>query len=388
MGVTGESVRRLTDFGSNPTWSPDGSEIAVSTESTELQPQSRPGSALIDVIDVRTGAKREVVDLAHDGVQPNWSPHGDRIAYWAIVGGGGQRDLFTVDPHTASPRQTIVRVTNDPALDWNPVWSPDGKYLYFGSDRDGTMNLWRLPMNEHSGKPLGPPESALLPTRFAAHFSFARNTGALAYANVNVSDSIWRVPFDPGSLRVTGEPTAIIGGVTLLLRFEGNPVSPDGKWIAFSNIGGQEDLFLARTDGSEIRQLTNDPEKDRGPSWSLDGKRIYFYSQRGKRYEICSIRPDGSGLRQVSHTSGASMWFPRIMPDGRALLEFNDSGTYLLPLNPDGTVTRAEPLPPMPDPKRHFANPSVSPDGKHFAGATGQVERGVHGIWAYSLDSK
>ena len=390
MGATGESVRRLTDFGFNPTWSPDGSQIAVSTESTALQPQSRPGSALIDVIDVRTGAKREVVDLAHDGVQPNWSPHGDRIAYWSIIGGGGQRDLFTVDPHAANPRQTIVRVTNDPALDWNPVWSPDGKYLYFGSDRDGTMNLWRLPMNEHSGKSLGPPESALLPTRFAAHFSFARNTGALAYGNVNVSDSIWRVPFDPVSLRVTGEPTAIIGGVTLLLRFEGgNPISRDGEWITFSNIGGQEDLFLARTDGSEIRQLTNDPEKDRGPSWSLDGKRLYFYSQRPDRYEVWSIGVDGSGLRQVSHTTGESFLWPRMMPDGHTLCVFNVRDTYLMPLNPDGTATRVEPLPPMPNPGDHFTSPSLSPDGKRFVGSAGFVMFGsTPGLWIYSLDSK
>jgi eukaryotic-like serine/threonine-protein kinase len=389
MGATGESVRRLTDFGFNPTWSPDGSEIAVSTESTALQPQARPGSAVIDVIDARTGAKREIVDLAHDGVQPNWSPHGDRIAYWSITGGGGQRDLFTVDPHAATPSQTIVRVTNDPALDWNPVWSPDGKYLYFGSDRDGTMNLWRISMDEHSGKPLGPPESALLPTRFAAHFSFARNTGALAYAGVDVSDSIWRVPFDPVSLQVTGEPTAIVGGAMLLLRFEGNPISPDGKWIAFSNIGGQEDLFLARTDGSEIRQITNDPEKDRGPSWSLDGKRIYFYSQRPGRYEVWSIGVDGSGLRQISHTTGQSYWWPRMMPDGRTLCVINASGTYLMPLNPDSTATRAEPLPPMPNAGDHFNASSLSPDGKLFAGSSGLPEFGsAAGIWIYSLDSK
>ena len=389
MGATGESVRRLTDFGFNPTWSPDGSEIAVGTESTELQPQARPGSGVIDVIDVRTGTKREIVDLAHDGVQPSWSPHGDRIAFWAIVGSGGQRDLFTVDPHAADPTRTIVQVTNDPALDWNPVWSPNGKYLYFGSDRDGTMNLWRVAMDEHSGKPLGPPESALLPTRFAAHFNFARDTGALAYAGVDVSDSLWRVPFDPVSPRVTGDPTAIIGGAMLLLRFEGTPISPDGKWIAFSNIGGQEDLFLARTDGSEIRQLTNDPEKDRGPSWSLDGKRLYFYSQRGDRYEIWSIGVDGSSLRQVSHTTGDSFWWPRMMPDGHTLCVFNAKDTYLLPLNPDGTATRAEPLPPMPDPKHHFTSPSLSPDGKRFAGSTGLALFGsTPGIWIYSLDSK
>ena len=76
------------------------------------------------------------------------------------------------------------------------------------------------------------------------------------------------------------------------------------------------------------------------------------------------------------------------MPDGRALYQFNNNGTYLLPLNPDGTATRLEPLPPMPDSKKRFLTPSLSPDGKRFVGATGQPDVGVSGLWLYSLDAK
>ncbi len=388
MGATGESVRRLTDFGYNPAWSPDGSEIAVMSGPIELQPQSRPIVTAIDVVTVRTGARRETISTAQNALQPNWSPHGDRIAYWSVLGSGGQRDLFTIDPHAADPRKTIVQLTNDRALDWDPVWSPDGKYLYFSSDRDGTMNLWRLPMDEHRGVAVGPPESIPLPTRFAGHFTFARNTGALAYVGLDVSESISRVGFDPVSLRVIGQPTPIIGGALLTLLFPGDNVSPDGKWLVFTSLGTQEDLFLARTDGSEVRQLTDDPERDRPGGWSPDGKLIYFYSQRGPRYEVWSIRPDGSGLRQVSHTQGPSLWRPKPMPDGRALYEFNSNGTVLLPLNPDGTATRIEPLPPLPHSKRTFETPSLSPDGKTFAGSTGQLLGGPPGVWLYSLETK
>ena len=388
MGATGESVRRLTNFGFNPSWSPDGSKIAVATQPMELQPQALPAFSAIEIVDVRTGARRVLVSVADNGLQPSWSPHGDRIAYWGVTIAAGQRDLYTVDARAADPKPTIVPVTHDRPLDWNPVWSPDGKYLYFGSDRDGTMNLWRIPVDEHRGVALGPPEPLSLPTRYAAHFTFARNTGALAYAGIDVSDSLSRAPFDVVSLRITGEPAPLLGGAMLLLNFFGSNLSPDGTWLAVTNLGTQEDLFLVRADGGELRQLTDDPEKDRGPSWSPDGKLLYFYSQRGSRYEVWSIRPDGSELRQVSRTSGPSLWRPRAMPDGRTLYEFNSNGTVFLPLNADGTATRVEPLPPMPDPKKHFQTPMLSPDGKRFAGATGQLDGGTPGLWLYSLETK
>ena len=58
-----------------------------------------------------------------------------------------------------------VPVTQDPAVDWNPVWAPDGKSLYFLSNRDGVMNLWRVPIDEATGKTLGPAERERLPAR-------------------------------------------------------------------------------------------------------------------------------------------------------------------------------------------------------------------------------
>ena len=86
-----------------------------------------------------------------DAVQPSWSPHGHRIAYWGMAGESAQRDLWTIDPDAVDPTKTVVRVNDDAAVDWNPVWSPDGKHLYFGGDADGTLNLWRVPIDERSG---------------------------------------------------------------------------------------------------------------------------------------------------------------------------------------------------------------------------------------------
>ena len=150
MGATGESVRRLTDFGFNPVFSPDGAEIAFATESVGTTPSSRGSNSELWVADVRTGDARLVFE--GDAVQPHWSPNGSRISYWMQT--GGQRDIWTIPADGGE----AVAVTNDAPLDWSPVWSPDGKYVYFSSDRSGSMNLWRVPVDEETGARLGEPE--------------------------------------------------------------------------------------------------------------------------------------------------------------------------------------------------------------------------------------
>src|SRR5207253_1769762 len=76
--------------------------------------------------------------------------------------------------------------------------------------------------------------------------------------------------------------------------------SPDGLSMAFTTGGTQEDLFVAGIDGTHLRQLTNDTAKDRGVTWSPDGKILYFYSNRSGTYDIWSIHADGSALESVS----------------------------------------------------------------------------------------
>src|SRR5207248_8035936 len=149
MGVTGESVRRLTDFGHNPAWSNDGTQLVVATSAVELTPQQRVDTSSLFLVDAKSGARTPLFEHG-DAVQPSWSPHGLRVAFWSVAA-HGQRDIWTNDPKAPKPSQTLIRLTNVPSLKWNAVWSPDGRYLYFGSDRDGTMNLWRIAVDEQSG---------------------------------------------------------------------------------------------------------------------------------------------------------------------------------------------------------------------------------------------
>jgi Tol biopolymer transport system component/tRNA A-37 threonylcarbamoyl transferase component Bud32 len=366
MGATGESVRRLSDFGYNPSWSPDGKRVVVATAPIDILPLNRPVRSTLWIIDVRSGAKRQIVE--QDAVQPSWSRQGNRIAFWGLIGDSGQRDLFTVAADAPKPAESIVKVTDDAAIDWNPVWAPDGKSLLFGSDRDGTLNLWRVAIDERTGIVKGDPEPLSLPARYSGNFSIAAD-GNLLFSDHELSDSILRREIDASGN--VGAPEPILSGSFPIFSVE---VSPDGEWLAISNLGRQEDLFVMKRDGSEMRQLTNDPERDRGPAWAADGKWLYFYSQRGApRYEPWRIRVDGSGLEHVLQTSGESQWFPRPSPDATRMVMGNEKGVTIYDL-------RAPKTPP-----KHLKNPPEgvfnlarwSPDSRRLTMSIRDTDRTV-----------
>ncbi|MDQ3282077.1 MAG: serine/threonine-protein kinase [Acidobacteriota bacterium] len=371
MGATGESARRVAAECFNPSWSADGTQLVCATESIGFTPTSRGSISSLWIVDVQSGTRRKLLD--HDGVQPSWSPHGNRIAYWGIVGESAQRDLWTIDPNAKDAAQSIVRVTNDLSVDWNPVWSADGRYLYFGSDRNGAMNLWRVAIDEESGKTRGEPEAVTTPARFSGHFSFSRDGKRMAFASIDQTEAVRAAAFDPVAGAVTSEARQIFGGSFLVFSSQ---VSPDGKHVAVTNRGGQEDLYVVEIATGEVRQLTNDVAHDRGATWSPDGTAIYFYSQRNSdRYEIWRINADGGDLTRVTPSAnGRSFWYPAVAPDGKRISFYNEQNTYVL------TDGRIDALPPAPNGARP-ALTSWSPDGTMLAGEL----RNEPGVALYSF---
>src|SRR5207245_8108589 len=82
MGRTGESVRRLTTGGYNPSWSPDGNEVVFSTNGFREFGPYGTGNAHSPILTVNlaTGETRRIIKA--DGLEPRWSPHGYRVADW------------------------------------------------------------------------------------------------------------------------------------------------------------------------------------------------------------------------------------------------------------------------------------------------------------------
>ncbi|HTR03209.1 MAG TPA: protein kinase [Thermoanaerobaculia bacterium] len=340
MGATGENNRRLAPIGGDPAWSPDGTEIVYNTE-TSWAPWGRSTKSELWIVEVATGKTRRLFE--GDAIQPSVSPHGLRVAYWGLPDNGSQRDIWTIPYKGLGQNEKPVPVTQDPALDWNPVWSADGRFLYFLSNRDGSMNLWRVSIDEGTGKTLGPPEPRTLPTRLAYGFSISRDGKRAAFGASEFSYSIERVAFDAAGGKVVGSPVEIVQASDPIGNAD---VSPDGTLLAFDSQGsGQEDISLMRVDGNGMRKLVDDAPRDRVASFSPDGKRIVFQSDRSGSWQIWTILPDGSGMTQVTHDR-QGMTLPLWSPDGRRIAATDTDGlAAILELDESGNAVKTTRLP-------------------------------------------
>lgn len=125
--------------------------------------------------------------------------------------------------------------------------------------------------------------------------------------------------------------------------YAGPAVSPDGQWLAFTcNEGGNQDIYVARAGGTELRRLASLPGLDVHPRWSPDGQKILFNSfplEAGQPHDVYIINFDGSGLANLSRgrfpDGQANDWHP----DGKRVLI--SSGRYpainIYVLSLDGT---------------------------------------------------
>ena len=376
MGRTGESVRRITRAGFNPAWSPNGTELVYTTVRTELKPQNAEQRGELRIVDVNSGTSRSLYDTL-GAMQPRFSPQGLRLAFSGRSGGAeGSANIVTAGIADGD----IVPVTSDAFLNWNPVWAPDGKYLFFLSNRGGSMNVWRIAIDEPSGRTRGEPQPIMTPASFAAHLSISGDGRRLAYSAVLETQNIQKLRVDPVRGQFLGDPHPVTTGS----RFWANPdPSPDGAWVVlYSQVGPEGDLYVARSDGSGVlRQLTGDAAVDRVPRWSPDGDWIAAFSDRGgAELHVWLIRPDGSDLRRVTHVpSSIAAW----APDGRQFAVGRIGGRASASIiDPHVPLEAQQPIDLASAAAARFVPNSWSPDDKWLAGQNGFT---TPGIWIHSV---
>jgi Tol biopolymer transport system component len=253
------------------------------------------------------------------------------------------------------------------------------------------MNIWRLPLDPATAKPSGEPQPVTAGVAASAHYpSLSKDGRRLAFSVSTESGNIARIRFNAAEGRVVGEPEALTRGTN---AYAAPDVSPNGELVTFCTCfirpGVDENIYVARADGSELLALTSDEgHSNRLPRWTADGKRILFYSNRSGDWEIWSIAPDGSGLKRVTDTPGKVTLFTVPEPSGtRVIAWINMGGLIEIDLAKPFNEQTLKTIAPYPEPEQQFLPAAWSPRADILAGWVDAHGESA-GVYTYDLASE
>ena len=352
MSQLGGTEKRISDSGNYVAWAADSKSVLIRDREGEVGPFG------ICQVFLDTLERRRLTQAPFgDG---DWrfqvSPDATTLAF-IRYGRTGIADLYVVPMRGGEPR----RLT-----DWNAIlmglsWTPDGREIVYSVEEPAASRLWRIHADTAQpgrGVPIGdipvaadspsisrprPGQRARLAfqtisrdvdlhlmdlnaalvndtidsklfansTRVEASARFSPDASRIAFvSHRSGSAEIWVAGRDGSGLR----QITSLGAAQLVV----SGWSPDGNHIVFdATIDGNSDVYVVGFDGGGQRRLTSDPARDGLPSWSGDGRWIYFTSARaGVNPDVWKMTPEGGQVTQITNNGGFD---PKESPDGQSL---------------------------------------------------------------------
>ncbi len=253
INADGSGQRQITDYRTTsfyPSLSPDGAQVAFAS--------LRDGSDFeIYVINIDGSGLRQLTDNSHDDYAPDFSPDGSRIVYVSTI--NGDQDIYVMSANGSGP----VRITYDRREDLDPTWSPDGSQISFASTRSGTKELFVMNADGSGVRQItfhasiGGRNDWSPDGRFLTYYA-----GPQGDKNIYLVSAACAAPAAPPDCYVP--PIRLTDGG----NNKGPSFSPDGEWVAFAaNRGSDNDIYVIRLDGTNLRRLTTSSFADWQPRW-------------------------------------------------------------------------------------------------------------------------
>lgn len=345
--TVGGSPRRLDAVNAeDASWSPDARQIAFSHEQS-LFIISADGSGL-----------RKLWDAPGHTHYVRWSPDGRRISFTVRDLATNWRSLWQIGADGSNPHALPLRWPHapEPRTGWGDgeccgLWTADGRYFVFRSNRQGVSSLWALPDTPRGLKTAVPTQLYTSPDEIGPP-SVSRDQKRLYFTDHRPQRELVR--YDAAAKRVfpylSGIPARYVS------------LSPDGQWVAYRN-ESDGSLWRSRIDGSEPLQLTFAPMQSQHSSWSPDGQRIVLDGSPPGGPAGLFVVPSHGGPTEplFDNAKWSSAGVPSWSPDGQHILFHRSQtapGLYLFDL-------RSHTIAPVPD-STGFQFGQWSPDARYI----------------------
>ena len=272
-GIVVKSFSASGNLGTNSTsWdgtNTSGTVVEDDEYTIEINATNANGAArseeLTVIIDNNSLTAGEIAaeQLVSSGYEPVYSPDKSKIAHVKEI--SGNRQIFTLNLSNSQANQLT-----DSSNSFQPAWSPDGNKLTFASDRSGNNDVWIMDSDGANQKQITADDASETSPTFSPDgltIAYASNrTGKLGISKWN----IWTVDLDgtnPNQI-TADEDTS---------KDDCPSWSPDGKKLVFaSDRSGNFDIWNVNLDGSSKAQITSSTETETMPAWSPDGLKVVF----------------------------------------------------------------------------------------------------------------
>ncbi len=252
--------------------------FAINNDGTDLAyicSRNEKSNIFVKSLASRSGSQQRT--FTGDIQDVTFSPDGNTICF-SKLNGQSSNNMYgyanyssynTIYTTNAKQGSVVQQISAPNVKDYGPRYSPDGSLIFFARNDGNEYAIWSQNIS-----------TGTLSYYCYGTSPFPINNEEFLCVRRNSANNyeIWRINY------VKGSESIILSQENR--SFTTPSLSPDGKWIVCtsnSNDKGNEnlDIYVVRTDGSRLTQLTYHPGHDLSPVWSPDGKSIYFLSQRG-----------------------------------------------------------------------------------------------------------